>query len=54
MQDGRTRVEHTGQVSRRKRMGVGKRTNITETKSKTDKSYRDKMRKETDTGKWTK
>ena len=54
MRDGRTRVEHTGQVSRRKRMGVGKQTNITETESKTDKSYRDKMQKETDTGKWTK
>ena len=34
-------------------MGVGKRTNIMETESKTDKSYRDKMRKETDTGKRT-
>ena len=38
---GKTRVEQMGQVSRRKRMGMGKQVDITETESKTDKSHRD-------------
>ena len=53
MQVGKMRVAQTETGIEVEMYKHGEQEDIVENKSETDKSYRDKMRKEIDTGKWT-